>query len=1293
MKNNKPRFFFNIRTKLLVAFVLLTLVPFFILGVLFFINSKKAISSAVFNQLTSIRDTKKVQVENFFTEQHKHLGFLVDAVKNMQQAAFQSLNTVQNRKKSELVKYFDNCVSDIRVLSTNGSVRSALADFSSVIDSNDNFDRSLYDFFESVKYGSLLRKFTDIYQYYDLMLVNRDGKIVFSIKKESDLGRNIFNTTFLNHSALVNCFARTMRSSNIKYPAINFVVIEDFQKYAPSGGRHIAFIGAPILEGNGTTPAGAVILKIDTNAVYSIVQNRQDMGKKGETCIMGDANGIVTYRSDQLLKQGRTGQKVLDRDPLKGIDMARKNKFAGPLIEYGANGEIEIARYDALEIPGLQWIIATSMSLEELIAPAESKKEEYFSRYVSVYGFSDLMLISARGDIFYSVAGSPEYGKNIADKPLAQTSIGKLFQKIYSTGQFAFVGFSSSYDVSGTDVSLRDSIDNQPFAFIGEPLFENGIMEMIVALKIPLDMINWIMHEDTGLGTTGDVYLIGPDKFSRSSFVPYSSLNASRSGSLTSGFTYSDIDMATYPGVRFMDSQAITSALSGVTGEEIIKDHNRVEVLSAYAPVKVFGLDWAIIAEIEKSKAFADLEVLKRNAFIVAILSFGFIIFISFLISRHFAKPIDQLILGVKQIKSRNFDINVYLQTNDELEVLAEAFNEMASEIKKYSEELELKAKEIKRYSYELESKVTILENMEADLRRSNTLLNAVMNGTTDMIFIKDRKGRYIMANPSVCKAFGKTMDELILNRSKDVLPFETAESIEKADSVVLETGRNIMSEIKMPAPDEKTQWWLTNKSPYRDTDGNIIGIIGIARDITEHKVAEQERKKLELQLRQAQKMDAIGTLAAGVAHDFNNILSAIQGYSEMVMYELPEFSSEKMSLEKVLYACHRAKQLIRQILTFSRTSSDDNLSELDMHDIVQEAVQLIRASTPTTIEIDTDISQDCGTALGDPTQIYQVIMNICTNAAHAMDEKGGVMTVSLKAEELKRSFLNGYSMNGNPVKPGRYITLSVQDTGKGIAPENMDRIFDPYFTTKPPGKGSGMGLAVAHGIVKNSGGTITVKSSPGKGTAFKIWFPRIQKQLHTMGSLESSAKGDIKVSTETGITDTTELDIIQTSDGSQACFDIAPKERGQTDIPVKDSVATDILKRDKDGVPVGDEHILVVDDEPDMVEITTHRLENLGYRITGMTSSHDALVMFEAMPHKFDLLITDQTMPKLTGIELAQKVMSIRPEMPVILCTGYSAKVNSQKAQELGIREFLTKPVEYRELAFAVRRVLDQAS
>lgn len=391
------------------------------------------------------------------------------------------------------------------------------------------------------------------------------------------------------------------------------------------------------------------------------------------------------------------------------------------------------------------------------------------------------------------------------------------------------------------------------------------------------------------------------------------------------------------------------------------------------------------------------------------------------------------------------------------------------------------------------------------------------------------------------------------------------------------------------------------------------------ARDIT-------EMKKLEQQLIYSQKMESIGTLAGGVAHDFNNILSAIIGYTELAKAKLKEGPVVK-DLEKVLVAGDRAKQLIKQILNISRKSQYD-MVPVEVHSVVQEVLKLIRSSIPATITIEQDIDQKSGAILADPTQVHQVVMNLCTNAYHAMRKNGGVLTVSLRQIQVSP---DDSMARINQLKPGRYIELLVSDTGHGIEKECLSKIFDPYFTTKDKNEGTGLGLAVVHGIVKHFGGHISVSSELDKGTRFSIFLPRV----------DVPGQSDAKLS-----------------------------------LP---------------DYPAGDERVLVVDDEEVLPDMIKEMLESLGYSVTAITDSVSALQAFKHAPRDYDLLITDMTMPKMDGLELIREITKIRPEVPVILCTGNSESLDGKKSETLGVKKFLMKPVLKQDLAVAVREVLDK--
>jgi signal transduction histidine kinase/CheY-like chemotaxis protein len=387
-----------------------------------------------------------------------------------------------------------------------------------------------------------------------------------------------------------------------------------------------------------------------------------------------------------------------------------------------------------------------------------------------------------------------------------------------------------------------------------------------------------------------------------------------------------------------------------------------------------------------------------------------------------------------------------------------------------------------------------------------------------------------------------------------------------------------------------------------------------------------QTLAKYERQLQQVLKIQAIGTLAGGIAHDFNNILFPIVGYTELTMDEVPEESVAHNNLAEILKAANRARDLVQQILTFSRQSGQER-KPTKVQFIIKEALKLLRASIPASIEIIHEIDEDCRPVMGDATQMHQVIMNLCTNAYQAMQDKGGRLTVSL--QEVDISYEETVEKIG--MQPGKHLRLAVIDEGCGMEASVLDRIFEPYYTTKEQGKGTGLGLSVIHGIVKNHRGDITVTSSPGKGSTFQVYLPVIED----------------------------------------------------------DVVATEF--EPTNGAAKGNERILLIDDEEQIVSMEQQMLENLGYQVTARTDSKEALEEFTQQPQNFDLVITDMTMPHMSGDQLAKRLLDIKPDIPVILCTGFNEDITEEKALAMGIQKFVMKPVIKNDLATTIRTVLDQ--
>jgi PAS domain S-box-containing protein len=401
-------------------------------------------------------------------------------------------------------------------------------------------------------------------------------------------------------------------------------------------------------------------------------------------------------------------------------------------------------------------------------------------------------------------------------------------------------------------------------------------------------------------------------------------------------------------------------------------------------------------------------------------------------------------------------------------------------------------------------------------------------------------------------------------------------------------------------------------------TSAQLIGVL------VESKQSEEENKNLQAQLQQAQKMEAIGTLAGGIAHDFNNILGAILGYAEMAQEDSPAGSVLRRDIDQIVKAGHRARELVKQILAFSRQGETEHIA-LQPAFIIQEAIKMLRSSLPSTITIKQNIDMDAGLILASPTQIHQIVMNLCTNAFHAMEKAGGTLAISLEKKTLDEKDI----VDRPGLQSGDFVQLSIGDTGPGIAPELWSKIFDPYFTTKEVGKGTGMGLAIIHGIVKSYGGCVSFTSKTGKGAVFEVLLP---------------------VMAEGAVVENKQEEIVQ----------------------------------------CGSERILFIDDEEFLAEMSKSMLERLGYQVTVQSSSLEGLTIFQNQPDKFDLVITDQTMPGMTGIDMARRMLQIRPGMPIILCTGYSSLISEDKAKSIGIKGFALKPLAWKSIAALIREVLD---
>ena len=516
------------------------------------------------------------------------------------------------------------------------------------------------------------------------------------------------------------------------------------------------------------------------------------------------------------------------------------------------------------------------------------------------------------------------------------------------------------------------------------------------------------------------------------------------------------------------------------------------------------------------------------------------------------------------------------------------------------------------------------LKEAHQTIQTNSDHLTRILETTNEGFWFVDANRLVTDVNPPMCEILGLPRNGIIGRFVGDFVDDKNKVVFEEQFQIRSE-GKKSIYKIEFLQTDGQNVPCSLSASPYFNNLGERTGSFAFVTNLSIIRKTEKEKEKLEHQLLQAQKMEAIGTLAGGIAHDFNNILAVILGYTEMARDDSQPGSTVAEDLDKVLEASNRAKSLVQQILAFSH-QDDIECFILQSATIVEKAITMLRPSLPTTIEINQDIDAEAGFIFANPTQIHQIVVNIGTNAFHAMEETGGKLDISLKETELSAEDLT----HETSIEAGTFVQLSICDSGPGIAPKIKNKLFEPYFTTKETGKGTGMGLSIVHGIVKSYGGFISLYSELGEGTAFHVFLPVVEKGVQP---------DDIKT---------------------------------------------------VEHLPVGKERILFIDDEKILAEMGKNILERIGYHTTVRDSSLEALETFQNDPDQFDIVITDQTMPGMTGADLARRMLQIRPDIPIILCTGYSSIITEEKAKSIGIREFAMKPLTMKNIAVLIRKVLD---
>ncbi len=594
----------------------------------------------------------------------------------------------------------------------------------------------------------------------------------------------------------------------------------------------------------------------------------------------------------------------------------------------------------------------------------------------------------------------------------------------------------------------------------------------------------------------------------------------------------------------------------------------------------------------------ASLVLIKRNIYWGLVITLFAAIGAYFLASS-ISKPIVALANTTKVISDGDRSQRIDVKSKDEIGLLSHSFNKMIDSI----------------------------DTAESALISSNERFITVLDSIDATIYVADMESNEIIfMNKFMKESFGA---DLVGQKCYKAFrgidsPCNHCTNLKLLDSegnpagVVVWEGKNPIT----------GKWYINHDRAIKWIDGRMVHL-QVATDITNIKKIEEERKNVEEKLRQKHKMEAIGTLAGGIAHDFNNVLSILIGNAELAMDDIHEDHPSHGSLIEILHASSRARDLVAQLLSFSRKTEPGHVV-MDLESSVQEAVRLMRATLPTSIGIEVLVEESLHAIKADPTQIHQILLNLCTNSAHAMELDGGKLQLRLANIQLDEKTAVAF----HDLKPGKYVQLTVSDTGQGIEESIQERVFDPYFTTKETGKGSGMGLSVVHGIVKSHHGGIVVDSHPGKGTSVTVYFPASIEQLIETQSAE-----------------------------------------------------------EKISIPNGTEKILLVDDEQSILNTTQQMLRRLGYTVAAYSSPQKALQLVSEDPQNFDLVISDMTMPEITGDKLIAEIHQLRPDMPVIICTGYSERMDAQSASVIGASAYLEKPIRKDVLAVSIRQTLDKYS
>jgi len=867
------------------------------------------------------------------------------------------------------------------------------------------------------------------------------------------------------------------------------------------------------------------------------------------------------------------------------------------------------------------------------------KLELYFLDQLEIYPqFAGIYFATPQGDFYYVNRESSSPKESYRSKFISMGKAGRHTRLTWRDQQMNLIDEKEdpqdTYDPRKRPwyrkaIKEKNIIWTDPYVFFSSqkpgittagPIYEaDGSLVGVVGVDIELDVLSRFIGK-LRVGKTGMAFIINQEKnviaFPDVEQLIYKGENKNQKIRLPKlneldnplcGLAFNAINEAAIKGAVIKKG-----AVKSEKGE-LPRDHPAFAVFESegekyhtmFTRVKASTISWMIGVYIPEADYFGKINANRNMTLLVTLVVSVLATIGGLMVAGRIIRPISDLDREARHIKDNDYSSLPRIKTAfGQIQRTADTFYDMKNAVLAYKKELE----------------------------KTEKIHRAITDTANEAIFMVDDKGVISYWNAAATILFGYDTKQAVGKNIFDLAPF--GRNLDSQDLTLYSIFSNRQNNHSLKMVELKV---ITREGRKIPVELSMVGIniqdsgyaISVIRDISERKKSEKEKLAIWKQLQQASKMEAIGTLAGGIAHDFNNILSGIIGYAELLRVALKADYELQTHVDSIILAGDRARDLVRQILAFSFQNVYE-LKPLKVQSIVNEACNLLTSSLPVSVEITRNIDENCRPVLGDATQIHQVALNLMTNAFHAMEEKGGMLSIGLKEVELPGEEL----LDDLELGCGQYLCYSVVDTGVGINSQVMEKIFDPYFTTKAQGKGTGLGLAVIKGIVQSHGGGIHVESKPGQGSRFRIFLPLIEAGRESLGE--------------------------------------APGMAGHT-----------LIQK-------GSEHILLVDDKKEVIWIQRQILEVLGYRVTSRLSGQEALETFAASPLTFDMVITDMSMPGMAGDILAKELFAIQPDIPVILLTGYHEGMNRDKARSLGIKDLLMKPVKLKEFSVSIREILD---